>query len=84
VPNGRATFEASRLTSICPRYYSDSVLGCLHRTRAIEQWSKLKFGEDVPLEGALGAFDMYLLRDREGDIDEVSELCHDIPVSTWI
>ncbi|KAH0543989.1 hypothetical protein FGG08_001756 [Glutinoglossum americanum] len=60
--------------ALARRYYSDSVLGCLHRTMAIEQWSKLKFGEDVPLERALGAFDMYLLHDREGDIDEVSEI----------
>ncbi|KAI9773438.1 MAG: hypothetical protein M1840_007654 [Geoglossum simile] len=54
------------------RYYSDSVLGCLHRTMAIEQWSKLRFGEEVPLERALGAFDMYLLRNKEGDVDEIA------------
>ncbi|KAH0558805.1 hypothetical protein GP486_004559 [Trichoglossum hirsutum] len=60
------------------RYYSGSVLGCLHRTRAIEQWSKLKFGEDVPLERALGAFDMYLLRDGEGDIDEIAAVLDDL------
>lgn len=53
------------------RYYSDAVLGYLHRTMAIEEWVKLKDGHPIPLERALAAFDMFVLHDREGDIDEV-------------
>ncbi|MCJ1414554.1 hypothetical protein MMC32_000881 [Xylographa parallela] len=54
------------------RYYSDAVLGCLHRTRAIEEWSRLQNQEDISLERALGAYDMFVLHDREGDFDEIS------------
>ena len=53
------------------RYYSDAVLGYLHRKMAIEEWVKLKDGHPIPLERALAAFDMFVLHDREGDIDEV-------------
>lgn len=54
------------------RYYSDAVLGFLHRKMAIEEWVKLKDGQSVPLERALAAFDMLVLHEREGDFDDVS------------
>jgi len=54
------------------RFYSDAVLGTLHRTMAIKEWVKLKDGEPVPLERALAAFDMFVLHGRKGDFDEVS------------
>ncbi|KAK4694902.1 F-box protein 21, partial [Lecanoromycetidae sp. Uapishka_2] len=54
------------------RFYSDAVLGTLHRTMAIKEWVKLKDGEPVPLERALAAFDMFVLHGRRGDFDEVS------------
>ncbi|MCJ1378071.1 hypothetical protein MMC17_001167 [Xylographa soralifera] len=54
------------------RYYSDAVLGCLHRIRAIKEWSQLQNQEDISLERALGAYDMFVLHDREGDFDEIS------------
>lgn len=54
------------------RFYSDAVLGTLHRTMAIKEWVKLKDGEAVPLERALAAFDMFVLHGRKGDFDEVS------------
>jgi hypothetical protein len=53
------------------RYFSDAVLGCLHRTIAVLEWNKLKNGEHVSLERALGAYDMFVLHDREGDFDDV-------------
>ncbi len=55
------------------RYYSDAVLGCLHRKMAIGEWAKLKDGQSAPLERALAAYDMLVLHDREGDFDEVRE-----------
>ena len=53
------------------RYYSDAVLGCLHRIMAIKEWSRLQNQEDISLERALGAYDMFVLHNREGDFDEV-------------
>ena len=54
------------------RYYSDAVLGLLHRSMAIREWMKLSKGEQIPLERALAGFDMFVLHDREGDLDEIS------------
>ncbi|KAI1385216.1 uncharacterized protein F4822DRAFT_337560 [Hypoxylon trugodes] len=76
------------------RYYSCSVLDSIHRSLAIEEWAKYQkyasrhIGEDTPnserlncgmrLERALGAFDMFMLHDNEGDLDEITELLDDI------
>ena len=38
---------------------------------AIREWAKLNDGEVVPLERALAAFDMFVLREREGDFHDV-------------
>ena len=56
------------------RYYSDAVLGSLHRKMAIDEWNKLKDGESIVLERALVAYDMFVLHEREGDFDEVGKL----------
>ena len=53
------------------RYYSNAIMGCLHRTMAIPEWKRLKDGEDVSLERALGAFDMFVLETGSGDFDDV-------------
>ncbi|KAI4098489.1 MAG: hypothetical protein L6R37_006476 [Teloschistes peruensis] len=53
-------------------YYSDAVLGGLHRAMAIEEWTRIRDGQPVSLERALVAFDLFVLRDREGDFDEVA------------
>ncbi|KAI9827638.1 MAG: hypothetical protein M1819_006927 [Sarea resinae] len=55
------------------RYYADAVLGCIQRKLAIDEWCKIKDGQDVPLERALGAFDMFVVQNREHDLDEISE-----------
>ena len=54
------------------RYYSEAILGCLHRDLAISEWLDLKRGLPGPLERALAAFDLFILQDREGDIFQVS------------
>ncbi len=54
------------------RYYSDAVLGFLHRRIAIQEWVKLKDGVSVPLERALTAYNLLVLHDREEDFDDVS------------
>ncbi|KAI2622696.1 hypothetical protein GGS26DRAFT_567287 [Hypomontagnella submonticulosa] len=76
------------------RYYSCSVLDSIHRSLAVEEWAKYQryaarhIDEDTPnserlncgmrLERALGAFDMFMLHDNEGDLDEITELLDDI------
>ena len=62
--------EYEKLSFGC-RYYSDAVLGAVHRTRAIEEWIKLREGQPVSLEQALAAFDQFVLHDRDGDLEEV-------------
>ena len=47
------------------------MLGAVHRTRAIEEWIKLREGQPVSLEQALAAFDQFVLHDRDGDLEEV-------------
>ncbi|PGH16083.1 hypothetical protein AJ80_05298 [Polytolypa hystricis UAMH7299] len=54
------------------RYYSNAILGCLHRTMAIPEWYRLKSGDDVSLERALGAFDMFVLETGRGDFNDIS------------
>ena len=43
---------------------------------AIQEWSDLAQRKEVPLERALAAYDMFILRDREGDFDEVCKSGH--------
>ena len=38
---------------------------------AIREWVKLSNGETVPLERALAAFDMFVVRERDGDFHDV-------------
>lgn len=54
------------------RYYSNAILGCIHRARAIKEWVNMMHGKDVSLERALGAFDMFVLHGKKGDFEDVS------------
>ena len=67
------------------RYWSNVVLGCLHRSLAILEWqtgpTSYSTGQDR-LARTLGAFDMFVLDDRTGDMDEVSAI--HIPVSSGL
>ncbi len=53
------------------RFYSDVVLGSLHRKMAVHEWVKIRDSETVPLERALAAFDMFVLHERKGDLFDV-------------
>ena len=55
------------------RYYSDAVLTLLQRSCAVEEWSRLHRGDEVSLERALAAFDMFVLQHGQGDFDEVCQ-----------
>lgn len=54
------------------RYYGNAVLATLHQTMAIEIWENVRNNEAVPLERALGSYDMFVLGTREGDYDDVA------------
>ena len=57
-------------------YYSDAILGCLHRNLAIQEWSNLQNRGTVSMERVLSAYDMFVLHDRPGDFDEVYIIPH--------
>jgi F-box protein 21 len=47
------------------------VLDYVHRSEGLGEWSRLAKGENVPLERALGSFDLFVLHDNHGDLLEV-------------
>ena len=58
VHNAQASESVSDV--LARRFYSDAILGSFHRKIAVAEWQKLRNGEKVPLERALGAFDMFI------------------------
>lgn len=54
------------------RYYARALLTCLHRSIAVPEWDKLRRGESVRLERALGCFDLFVPGSGYGDLDQVS------------
>ena len=64
------------------RYYAQALLGYLHRSIAVTEWTKLRNGETVPLERALGAFDLFIPDREHGGLDEVCETVFDIRISS--
>lgn len=57
------------------RYWSKTVLDHLHRKMAIRQWQELTAKPDSgnrdQLERSLGAFDLFLIDEKRGDLDDV-------------
>ncbi|OOF98470.1 hypothetical protein ASPCADRAFT_42558 [Aspergillus carbonarius ITEM 5010] len=53
------------------RYYAEALLTCLHRSLAVREWAKLRNGDEVPLDRALGAFDLFISRSNFGSLEEV-------------
>ncbi|KAI1438052.1 hypothetical protein GGR50DRAFT_641167 [Xylaria sp. CBS 124048] len=78
--------------SLARRYYSCAVLSSIHRSLAVQEWAKFQehfrsashFSDvqrrscGMMLERALGAFDMFMLRNKEGDLDEISAILDDM------
>jgi F-box protein 21 len=44
----------------------------MHHAAAVREWAKVRDGQDVSLERALAAFDLFVLQDEKEDIDGVS------------
>ncbi|KAJ5555468.1 hypothetical protein N7461_003938 [Penicillium sp. DV-2018c] len=59
--------------SICFLYYARALLTCLHRSIAIPEWVKLRHGEPVSLDQALGCFDLFITETGTGGLDEIRE-----------
>jgi F-box protein 21 len=60
----------------CHRFYSNAVLDHVHRSQALEEWWRLSKGDSVSLERALAAFDLFVLHDEYGDLQEVGFIVH--------
>ncbi|CAO2656462.1 Nn.00g052650.m01.CDS01 [Neocucurbitaria sp. VM-36] len=55
------------------RYYANAVLERIHREIAINVWKDMLDGEQVPIERALGAYDVFARVGEDVDNDVVSE-----------
>ncbi|KAI5283804.1 hypothetical protein KEM54_001827 [Ascosphaera aggregata] len=58
--------------NLARRYYSKSILKFIHRSVAVSVWASLRDGRDVPLERALGAFDLCVSDTNGRDLEWVS------------
>lgn len=58
------------------RYYAGAALASIHRGVAIKEWAKFQSPHAGPprLDRALAAFDMFTLREQDGDIDDTEAL----------
>ncbi|KAG5796635.1 hypothetical protein H9Q69_004326 [Fusarium xylarioides] len=64
------------------RYYSQSLLDSIHRSIAIDEWYNIQLvtsthsghPQSLSLERALGAFDLFVLHDQPGDLDDISNI----------
>jgi F-box protein 21 len=53
-------------------FWSEAVLNCIHRSMAINEWKSLRESGTGSLESALGAFDMFVLGTRPGDLADTA------------
>ncbi|KAI9040523.1 YccV-like-domain-containing protein [Aspergillus affinis] len=66
------------------RYFSQSLLASLHRSIAIPEWSRLGNNENVPLERALGAFDLFMPESGYGSLDEIKRKLDGISAAVFV
>ena len=55
------------------RYYAGQILGQVHRKTALEKWTRLQKKQMVRLEEVLGAYDLFVLNGRKGDLRDIDE-----------
>ena len=53
------------------RYFAMLALDHIQRSKALAEWDCMLMGKELPLERAQGAFDLFVLHDNRGDLDEV-------------
>ncbi|KAB8342974.1 hypothetical protein FH972_022569 [Carpinus fangiana] len=54
------------------RYWAGEILASIERVIAIDIWEKLRDGENVPLEHALGSLDLWIAQQPAYDLDDIS------------
>lgn len=60
------------LDVLARRYWINEALGSIERTIALQEWKKLADREPVPLERALGAFDLFICEKPPESLDQIS------------
>ncbi|KAI6816496.1 hypothetical protein KC342_g15437 [Hortaea werneckii] len=53
------------------RYHANAILGSIHRMTAVEKWMRLQRRQMVRLEEVLGAYDLFVLAGRRGDLSDI-------------
>ena len=56
------------------RYHVSLLLNALHRKAALKLWANIAKGEDISLEKAMTAFEMFLWKERPEGFEEISAL----------
>ncbi|POS73942.1 hypothetical protein DHEL01_v207662 [Diaporthe helianthi] len=56
---------------LAKRWYADAILKMLHRSMAVDVWRRFRSAQDVTIEEALCAFDMFVLGESLGDFAAV-------------
>ena len=60
------------------RFHCEAILGMIHRRTAVQEWNELQGNSPIPLERALGAYDMFVLGAKSGDFKDISDRLDDI------
>jgi F-box protein 21 len=53
------------------RYHANAILGQIHRKTALDRWLRLQRHQMVKLEEVLGAYDLFVLAGRKGDLNDI-------------
>lgn len=53
------------------RYWAGAILAQIHRTTAVEKWSRVHKRQMVRLEEVLGSYDLFVLAGRKGDLHDI-------------
>lgn len=64
--------------SLARRYYASEALAFIHRKRAIDIWKRVGDNLDVPLEEALGAYDLFVTRGANRDVEATTRSLDDL------
>ena len=54
-------------------WYADALIGKIHRKTALEKWQRLQRRQMVRLEEVLGAYDLFVLSGRTGDLGDIDK-----------
>lgn len=55
------------------RWHAEAILSQIHRKTALDKWTRLQKRQMVRLEEVLGAYDLFVLGGRKGDLKDVDE-----------